>query len=129
MAIRHYRHLISWQLADRFSAEVQRLVHESPVAQSDQRYREQLLGAAEGVSANVAEGFLRFSRADFARFLSYALGSLGEAETRLQHGVRRRYFTDADTAAAQQLARRALTAIIRLKRSLAREPRSSRARQ
>lgn len=117
MAVRHYRDLIAWQLAEAFTAEIGRLVDASPNGQADLLYCRQLLGAAESVGSNVAEGFLRCSPADFARFLSYALGSLAEAETRLQHGVRRRFFAEDDTVAAQILARRTLTAIVRLKQS------------
>jgi len=121
-AVRHYRDLIAWQLADLFAADVQKLIHASTSAHGDFRFRNQLLGAAEGVSSNVAEGFLRFSSADFARFLNYALGSLAEAETRLEHGVRRGYFSSADTATTRHLARRTLTAIVRLKQSQSQRP-------
>lgn len=104
-------------MAELFATELQKLLHASAGARADLRYRDQLLGAAEGVGSNIAEGFLRFSPADFARFLTYALGSLVEAETRLEHGVRRGYFSSDDTTAARQLARRTLTAIVRLKQS------------
>ena len=120
MGVRRYRDLYAWQLADAFCAEVNRLIELSGAARLDTRYRDQLLGAAESVAGNVAEGFLRFSSADFSRFLSYALGSLGEAESRLRNGVRRGYFHASEIAAAETLARRALTAIVRLKRSLPR---------
>lgn len=117
MGVRHYRDLIAWQLAMAFAAEVTGLVRGSPGAERDREYRNQLLGAAESVASNVAEGFLRFSRAEFRRFLDYALGSLVEAETRLDHGVARKYFSQDDTAKANRLARRALTAMVRLKQS------------
>ena len=117
MAVRHYRDLIAWQLADAFATEVGELVHRSAAARDDVPYRTQILSAAESVASNVAEGFLRYSPAEFARFLNYALGSLAEAETRLQHGVRRGYFAAPATNAAQLLARRTLTAIIGLKKS------------
>ena len=117
MGVRHYRELIAWQLADRLAAEIARAANSSPEASADQGYRRQLLGAVEGIGSNIAEGFLRYSRADFARFLAYALGSLAEAETRLEHGVRRGYFDASDIANARALARRTLTAIVRLKQS------------
>ena len=123
-AARHYRDLIAWQLAELFATEVQRLVRDSAGARDDFRFRDQLLGAAESVSSNVAEGFLRFSPGDFGRFLTYALGSLAEAETRLEHGVRRDYFSSTGTDAARLLARRTLTAIVRLKQSQSRRQQS-----
>jgi len=96
---------------------VLRIVGSSGAAQADYRYRDQLLGAASAVSKDVTEGFLRHSAATFARFLDYGLGSLVEAETRLTDGVERGYFTDAQCAQGFRLARRCLTAMVRLKKS------------
>jgi four helix bundle protein len=117
MGVRHYRDLIAWQLAVGFSAEVAGLVRASGRASEDVPFRNQLLGAAESVSSNVAEGFMRYSRPEFRRFLDYALGSLAEAETRLEHGIARGYFTADDITRANRLARRCLTAMVRLKQS------------
>jgi four helix bundle protein len=41
--------------------------------------RDQLLGAAGSIAANIAEGYSRPTAADRARFYAYALGSLREA--------------------------------------------------
>ncbi len=117
MAARHFRELIAWQLADAFKQEVQQIVLESRTARDDLRYRSQLLEAAAAVSKDIAEGFLRHSAGSFVRFLDYGLGSLVEAETRLSDGVQRGYFPDGRCAHALRLARRCLTATIRLKKS------------
>ena len=108
---------MAWQLAEMFRAEVYRLVLGSAAAKEDLRYRSQILEAADGVGINVAEGFLSRSPGDFCRFLDYALSSLGEAERRLKNGIHRSYFDAALCGEAFLLARRALTAIIRLKAS------------
>ena len=42
---------------------------------------EQLLRAVGSISANIAEGYARRSRADRVRYYEYALGSAGEAQS------------------------------------------------
>ena len=69
------------------------------------------------MSKDIAEGFLRFSPLVFAGFLDYALGSLVEAEARLEDGVELQYFAPGVSAEAARLARRCLTATVRLKQS------------
>jgi four helix bundle protein len=89
---RHYKELIAWQLAQQFKTEVFALVQTSQRASNDRPYAEQLTGAASSVAHNIAEGFLRFGPREFRRFLDYALGSLGEAEGRLEGGIQLGYF-------------------------------------
>ena len=89
MAVRHHRDLIAWQLADEFKSEVIRLMKTSPNAWSDLKYRS----------------------------IDYSLASLGEAEQRLRDGIELGYFKGKDCEAAFLLARRCLTASIRLKQS------------
>jgi hypothetical protein len=72
------------------------------------------------------EGFLRFSVGDFKRFLDYSLGSLGEAEGRLEDGIQLGYFDRGSCENAFRFAKRCLAATIRLKRSQ-RDTRSQRA--
>jgi four helix bundle protein len=117
MVARKCEELIAWQLSEAFRAEIYRLVRGSPEASQDMRYRSQIFEAADSIGVNIREGFLRFSPGEFAKFLDYALASLGEAEQRLKNGVRRMYFDEPSCREALQLARRALTAIVRLKQS------------
>jgi four helix bundle protein len=117
MVVRHYRELIAWQTAEEFKDEVFGLLRASEGAKSNRRYSDQLIDAAGSVAANIAEGFLRFSPADCCRFLDYGLASLGEAETRLADGVKLGYFTAEACQPALKLARRCLTACVRLKQS------------
>ena len=112
-----YRQFDAWKLAEAFKQEVYRIVLASPAACADLRYRGQTLDASGRPSANFAEGFLRSSPGDFARFLDYGVGSIGETERRLHDGIRLRYFSAADCAAAFRLGRRTAPALINLKKA------------
>jgi four helix bundle protein len=117
MPVRHHRELFAWQTADGFKREVHRLVTESPAARSNFRYRDQILDASSDVDKDIVEGFRRKAPLEFAKFLDYALASLGEAEERLQDGILRGYFSETDCSQAIRYAKRCLTASVRLKAS------------
>ena len=117
MAVSHYRDLIAWQLAQEFKEDIVRLVKSSPAASANLRYRDQLLDAAMSVTANLTEGFLRYSPGDFRRFIGYSIASLGEAEVRLKDGILLGDFNESDCARAFTLAKRCLTPCVRLRQS------------
>jgi len=101
---RHFRELTIWQLADRLSTEVYRLI-ESGGARRDFEFRDQLRDAVSGISAQIADGFPR-GGVDFARYLTYAEGCLTETENWLHDGVKRGHWTRDDLIAAPTLIRR-----------------------
>jgi four helix bundle protein len=74
--------LVAWQVAMDFAEEVYAETRGFP---ADERFglRLQLRRAAVSVASNVAEGHGRVNKRDYARFVSYARGSLKEAETQL----------------------------------------------
>ena len=115
--VRRFQDLHAWQLAEAFSDQVTKLLKESPAAWRDLRFRGQLVDAAGAVPADICEGFLRFSPAHFCLFLDYGLASLGEAERHLHRGIRLGYFEAARCESAFRLAKRCLTACVRLKQS------------
>jgi four helix bundle protein len=117
MAVRRDEDFYAWQLADAFKREVFRLVAESPKAQRNFKYRDQLQESSAGVTKHITEGFLRHSPLDFARFLDYAAGSLGEAKRRLMDGIELGYFPAPDCEQALEYATRGLPAVVRLKHS------------
>ena len=83
MAVRHHSELVCWQLASEF----RRVVYAETAQQQwkrDWRLRDDLRRAVRSVAANIAEGYWRYHRVDFARFLNIALGSLGESEDHLE---------------------------------------------
>lgn len=96
-----------WQLACAFEDGALDLLERSPRTVRDGKFHVQLSDVASSVSSNVAEGFYRYSAAEFAHFLRYSRGSLAEAERRLHAGVRKRYwpqtFADPHLAIAAQL--------------------------
>ena len=120
MGVKRVEDLIAFQLARAFKLEVYRIVDASPRASADFKYKSQLLEAAAGVEGTISEGFYRYRAAEFAQFLSYALASLGEAQTRLEDGIHRRHFADSECAEAFVLAKRCRVATIRLRQSLRR---------
>jgi four helix bundle protein len=85
---------------------------------SDRRFRDQMLNSSGGAAPNIAEGFARYSKPDFRRFLRYALASLAEARTHLQLGRQRGYLSIEEYEEALSLARRAAAATARLRSAI-----------
>jgi len=74
---RTFRELIVWQKAHQFVLDIYKLAKAFP---RDELYglTSQLKRAAVSIPANIAEGFKKRGRADKARFLNIAHGSLEE---------------------------------------------------
>ena len=115
--VRRYRDLHAWQLAEAFKTEVHRLIGANQTRLISWPYRDQILDAASATPKDIAEGFVRFSPGEFARFLNYALASLTEAEDWLKDGVLRKYFTPSEAETGLRLAKRGWNATLRLKHS------------
>ncbi len=80
--MKSYKELIAWQKGVELVKLVYATARQFP---KDERYRltDQMTRAAVSVPSNVAEGFGRTTKKDFAHFLSQARGSLYETETQL----------------------------------------------
>ena len=80
--IRSYRDLLVWQRSMALADDVGRFcaAHAQPGRYS---LIDQLQRAADSVPANIAEGYGRYTRRDYVRFVTIANGSLKELETRL----------------------------------------------
>lgn len=50
----------------------------------DRDYRSQMINSSLSIASNIAEGYGRFSRPEFAKFLSYSSGSAAEFRTQLE---------------------------------------------
>ncbi len=90
--IRSHRDLIVWQKSMDLAEAVHGLARGFPDVE---RYgmTSQVTRAAISVPANVAEGYARSTRRDYANFVSIAKGSLAETETYLLLAVRFGYAT------------------------------------
>jgi four helix bundle protein len=116
--------LVAWQLADELRKEVYELFSNGRAAK-DMRLRSEGEDAASSVCRNLAEGFHRFSPAEFARFARYSASSIGEVGAVLGDGVAKQHWTPEQVARAQSLVKRTRSAVGRLQRYL----RSKRARK
>ena len=90
MRIDDFRKLIVWQLANELRHEILAFTDTGP-ASRDFKYRDQIRDAIASACRNTSEGFDRFRPAEFARFLEFARGSLGEVQDCLIDGHDRKY--------------------------------------
>ena len=74
---RTFRDLLAWQRAHQFVLEVYTLTGAFP-KQETYGLSQQMRRAAVSIPANIAEGFRRRGKADKARFMNMAEGSLEE---------------------------------------------------
>ncbi len=81
-AIDSYRDLEVWQLALDLAVKAYRLVRTFPRMEQF-AIGNQLISSSISIAANIAEGYGRYTRAEYLRFLTIANGSRCEFETRL----------------------------------------------
>ena len=81
--IRNFRDLKVWQMAHAIAVIVYKTTKTFP---QEELYglSTQMRRAAVSVSSNIAEGFNRFHKKDYQRFLLIALGSCGELESQIE---------------------------------------------
>lgn len=118
MGAKRIEDLRAWQAARAFKLEAYRLVRGSPGALADLRYKSQLFEAVASGEANVNEGFHRFGAGEFSHFLSFARGSIGEAQGRVLDGIDRGYFSEHECAECLRLGRDAMALVTALRTSL-----------
>ena len=114
---RRFEDLLAWQLASELSADVFKLTDRPRVAR-DRKFCEQIEAAAASPSANIAEGFGRFSPREFARFLRIARGSLFETRNHVLKARANGYITDEESVGLLRLQSRATGAVTSLLRYL-----------
>ena len=82
MKVKRFEELVGWGKAKDLSVMVYRLTAGGRFGR-DYGLRDQIRRAAVSVMSNVAEGFERYSRAEFKHFLSIARGSASEVRSQL----------------------------------------------
>jgi four helix bundle protein len=92
VVVDHFQDLITWQLADELRREVLAFTEIGPAAR-DFKFRAQIRDAAASVCRNTSEGFDRFRPSEFARFLEFARGSLGEIQDGLIDAHERQFIS------------------------------------
>lgn len=92
-----YRDLVAWQVSFKLGYEVYRITASWPKHEI-YGLTSQIRRAAVSVSANIAEGYERRGKTEFARYLDIARGSLGEVETYLLFALELGYIDKSDYA-------------------------------
>lgn len=101
--IRDFRDLVVWQRAIELAAAVHDLLRVTPLRLT-RGLSAQLVRSAESVSANIAEGHGRPSRAEYLHFCGVANGSLTECRSHLYTLEFARGVRNGHTARAMDLA-------------------------
>ncbi len=98
--IERFEDLTCWKEARKLTRAVYRLAADGDMAR-DFRLRDQLTAAAVSAMTNIAEGFARYHKGDFIRFLDYAQSSAAEVKS-LLYVVLDQQYADAETVADLQ---------------------------
>jgi four helix bundle protein len=112
-----YRQLDAWRLAHTTRLEIYRATSDYP-AHEQFGLVSQTRRAASSITANIAEGAGRDSRADFARFLSIGIGSTNEVEDHLLLARDLGYLPQGDWAALAHNISRIRSMLINLRHYL-----------
>jgi four helix bundle protein len=112
-----FEKLAVWQKAIEYADFVYKVTKDFP---ADERFglTSQLRRSAVSVSANIAEGSSRYSRADMARFIEIAYGSLLESVTSLEIAKRQEFLTMARCGEAYRQAETLAKMLSGLRRTL-----------
>lgn len=115
--MRGYEDLAVWQKAMDLAVMIYAL---GPVMPKSELYgmTNQMQRAASSVPANIAEGYQRGTRKDYARFIAIARGSLAETETFLMLAMRVELLPHAAAEPCLEAAREVGRMLTRLKQRL-----------
>ena len=109
-----FEELIVWQDARKLA----NLVHFTFLALNDFGFKNQINDAAISVMNNTAEGFERYSKADFKRFLQIAKASNGEVRSMTYLSQDYKYTSDEKVLEIRTLCIKIKAEIINLMNSL-----------
>jgi four helix bundle protein len=116
--VQGYRDLKVWQKAMELAELAYRLARLMP---KEEQYRitAQMLRSAASVPANIAEGYQRATRRDYAHFISIAQGSLAETQTFLVLATRVGLLSESSSGPALLLADELSRMLYSLRKKLA----------
>lgn len=100
--ISSHRDLVVWQKAMDLALEIYRIAGKLPQTEN-YRLGNQITRAAASVPANIAEGYARATKKDYANFLAIAKGSLMETETLLTLATRLSFVNQDEAAPVADL--------------------------
>jgi four helix bundle protein len=121
---RKYSDLIAWQKAMDLVAAVYQVSGGFPKSEI-YGLTSQLRKSAVSVPSNIAEGYGRSGRREFAHALSIALGSLAEVETQVLIAERLGYLTSESQATLLELSAETGRIIVGLMNSMERNAKAS----
>jgi four helix bundle protein len=101
--VQRFEDLIAWQKARELTASIYEVTQTGSFA-ADYGLAKQIQRAAVSVMSNVAEGFERGRRAEFAQFLSIAKSSCGEVRSQLYVALDAGYLDQITFAVLQSRA-------------------------
>ena len=107
--IKTVQDLIAWQLSEELKDRVFAFTARSAVARH-RDFCDDIRRSARSAPANLSEGFYRFRPRDNAKFVRYALGSLGESKNHLRHALKEHYITQDEFNEMWRSAKRAIGA-------------------
>ena len=119
--INRHEDLKAWQLSDQLEDRIYAFL-ERPGPRGDPDFCSDIRRSARSAPANLCEGFYRFRPRDNAKFVRYALGSLGESKNHLRHALKRGYISEEEYNEMWRLAKRAFGASTRWLQYLLRCP-------
>ena len=111
---KNFEELIVWQDA-RILAN---LVHLAFIDSKDFSFRDQINRAAVSIMNNIAEGFERYSKPDFKRFLQIAKASCSEVRSMLYLALDFKYIDETKASEMMQLGIKLKAGIINLMNKL-----------
>jgi four helix bundle protein len=120
-----FRKLLVWHKAHHLSLRIEQVA--ARLARTKPALAKQLERAADSVPANIAEGRGRGSDADFANYVSMAIGSVTEVENHLQRGRDGGVIPEVDWKELTDAAIEVRRMLLGLRRTLRGEHRSHRA--
>ena len=110
---KRFQELLAWQRCRQLSDVIYEITETGPAARN-RAFQDQIRDAAQGAAPLIAEGFVRYLPADFARYLRMARAEIAEVQSNLEEARDKKYFSDEQQIRVSTVARRAMYLTTRL---------------